>query len=76
MSQLPSDDYRNMSVLQLHDALHALRAEHRDLDQVILHLTENPSGDELQVRRLKKRKLELKDRINFIEHLLDPDQLA
>lgn len=50
-----------------------LQVEHRDLDLVIDHLMLNPPPDELLVRRLKKRKLLLKDRINQLEHLLLPD---
>ena len=54
-------------------ALHEMELEHRDLDLVIEHLTLNPPPDELLVRRLKKRKLLLKERINQFERLLDPD---
>ncbi len=53
--------------------LHELQVEHRDLDQVILHLIENPPPDELLIRRLKKRKLVLKDRILLLEQMLVPD---
>jgi len=53
--------------------LHELSAEHRDLDLVIAHLTANPPPDELLVRRLKKRKLLLKDRILSLEQMLVPD---
>ncbi|MBP5997925.1 MAG: DUF465 domain-containing protein [Azonexus sp.] len=53
--------------------LHELQVEHRDLDQVIAHLTENPPPDELLVRRLKKRKLALKDKILLLEEMLVPD---
>jgi len=53
--------------------LHELQIEHRDLDQVILHLIENPPPDELLIRRLKKRKLVLKDRILLLEQMLVPD---
>lgn len=53
--------------------LHELQVEHRDLDQVIAHLTEMPPPDELLVRRLKKRKLALKDRIRLLEEMLVPD---
>jgi hypothetical protein len=53
--------------------LHELQVEHRDLDQVIDHLTENPPPDQLLLRRLKKRKLLLKDRIIQLEELLIPD---
>jgi hypothetical protein len=53
--------------------LNELRVEHRDLDLVITHLIENPPPDELLVRRLKKRKLALKDRILLLEQMLVPD---
>lgn len=53
--------------------LHELRTEHRDLDLVITHLIENPPPDQLLVRRLKKRKLLLKDRILLLEQMLVPD---
>ena len=50
--------------------------EHRDLDLVIDHLLLNPPPDELLVRRLKKRKLVLKDRISQLQSTLEPDVLA
>ncbi len=50
-----------------------LRVEHRDLDDVIARLTEGPYVDQLQVRRLKKRKLLLKDVIARLESELIPD---
>lgn len=53
--------------------LYELQVEHRDLDQAIGNLTLNPSPDELVMRRLKKRKLLLKDRIVILERMLDPD---
>lgn len=53
-----------------------LRVEHRDLDVSILQLEENPPPDELTLRRLKKRKLLLKDRIASVERLLGPDLIA
>lgn len=53
--------------------LNELRIEHRDLDQVIAHLTDIPPADQLLVRRLKKRKLALKDRILLLEAMLEPD---
>lgn len=56
--------------------LHELRIEHRDLDQVIQHLTQSPPPDQLLVPRLKKRKLHLKDLILEIEALLIPDEPA
>ncbi|MCL2346483.1 MAG: DUF465 domain-containing protein [Desulfobulbus sp.] len=57
----------------IREQLHELRTEHRDLDQVIAHLSDNPPPDELLVRRLKKRKLLLKDQIELLEQMLIPD---
>lgn len=53
--------------------LHELQVEHRDLDQVINHLIDNPPPEDLLIRRLKKRKLLLKDRIIQLEEMLVPD---
>jgi len=53
-----------------------LAQEHRDLDDVIARLAGEPVQDELQLRRLKKRKLQLKDRIMQLECQLVPDILA
>lgn len=53
-----------------------LGIEHRDLDEVIARLTSDPSPDELQLRRLKKRKLWLKDEITRLQMLITPDILA
>jgi len=50
-----------------------LRIEHRDLDVVIARLVADPSSDELQQRRLKKRKLRLKDMIAYLENKLITD---
>lgn len=58
---------------EIRTQLRALQEEHRDLDQVIVHLIENPPADDLLPRRLKKRKLLLKDRILQLEALLVPD---
>ncbi|MCK6408609.1 MAG: DUF465 domain-containing protein [Thauera sp.] len=63
-------------VTSLRLRLEELRVEHRDLDDAIARLDDNPVEDELLLRRLKKRKLALKDRIVAIEHLLDPDEYA
>lgn len=57
----------------LQSELNELRTEHRDLDQVIAHMIEFPPSDQLLVRRLKKRKLALKDRILLLEGVLEPD---
>ncbi len=56
--------------------LHELRSEHRDLDTVIARLTENARYDQLQMQRLKKRKLHLKDEISWLESRLIPDDIA
>lgn len=53
--------------------LMALRQEHRDLDHAIAHLSEHPSTDQLQLRRMKKRKLRLRDQIAYWESKLIPD---
>ena len=53
-----------------------LRTEHRDLDAAIAALIATPAPDQLQLARLKKRKLRLKDEIAMIEDLLIPDIIA
>ncbi len=60
----------------LREKLAALKQEHRDLDSVITRLEESYPRDELQLRRLKKRKLVLKDEIVKIDALLIPDIIA
>ena len=50
-----------------------LRVEHRDLDEAISRLSRDPSVDQLQLRRMKKRKLKLKDWIGYLESKLIPD---
>ena len=57
-------------------ALESLKTEHRDLDTAIAAFAADPPGDELLQRRLKKRKLSLKDRIAYMERLLDPPEPA
>jgi len=60
----------------LHVKLATLQTEHRDLDEVIERLTETPPFDQLQLQRLKKRKLVLKDQISALENILMPDIIA
>ena len=55
------------------ERLKALRVEHRDLDDVISRLVEDPLVDQLELKRLKKRKLMLKDTILKLESELIPD---
>lgn len=62
--------------LELHSLLQQLQVEHRDLDLVVSQIMGQPVSDELLLRRLKKRKLQLKDRITQLERLLEPDELA
>jgi hypothetical protein len=71
MPDSANDEPQNL-IVQLHE----LRVEHRDLDEAIDRLEAAPTLDELLLRRLKKRKLHLKDRITVIERLLEPDELA
>jgi hypothetical protein len=61
---------------ELRAQLARLMQEHRDLDAAIEALQMTPSSDIIQVQRLKKRKLALKDRISFIEDQLTPDIIA
>ena len=61
---------------ELRSQLARLRQEHRDLDAAIEALQGAPGADLLQVQRLKKRKLQLRDRINAIEDQLTPDIIA
>jgi hypothetical protein len=61
---------------ELRAQLARLQQEHRDLDAAIEALADAPGADILQVQRLKKRKLFLRDRIAFIEDQLTPDIIA
>jgi hypothetical protein len=67
----PTDARDTPEVLQAR--LVDLRVEHRDLDEAINRLTLAPPDDQLMLRRLKKRKLLIKDRISQLERMLDPD---
>lgn len=55
------------------ERLEELRVEHRDLDDIIERLVMDPLVDQLQLRRMKKRKLSLKDMISRLESKLIPD---
>lgn len=65
-----------MTEEELRKKLEALRVEHRDMDAAIDALTQSGAGDQLQLARLKKRKLKLKDQISLIEDYLIPDIIA
>ncbi len=61
---------------ELREQLVKLRAEHRMLDDEIVSLEQNPSADQLLIKRLKKKKLVLKDQITSVEDKLLPDIIA
>ena len=66
--------------MKTHDVLRVelevFRREHRDLDEAIAALTERQTADQLTIRRLKKQKLLLKDKIAMVEDRLTPDIIA
>lgn len=69
-------DHRTLNdheISDIHARLQELQTEHRDIDNVINHLAATATPDELLIRRLKKRKLLLKDRIAQLEQMLIPD---
>ncbi|HTT81025.1 MAG TPA: DUF465 domain-containing protein [Stellaceae bacterium] len=66
----------DLDVESLKAKLAALKTEHRDLDDVIARIAELTPFDQLQLQRLKKRKLLLKDQISKIESELLPDIIA
>jgi hypothetical protein len=66
----------NADRVSLMQRLVALQVEHRDLDGVIHRLAESPGHDQLQLTRLKRRKLLLKDQMAWLERQIDPDVLA
>jgi hypothetical protein len=61
---------------ELREELARLQQEHRDLDAAIVALALSPSSDLIQVQRLKKRKLALRDKIRAVEDQLTPDIIA
>ncbi len=72
MTESANDDERATWKLELEH----LRQEHRDLDAAIEALLHMGSVDRLQIQRLKKRKLGLRDRMTFLEDQLTPDIIA
>jgi hypothetical protein len=72
MAEEPEDNV-NRELFRNIEKLRQLRIEHRDLDQVISRLALDIHTDEVQIRRLKKRKLLLKDQIAMLESQAIPD---
>jgi hypothetical protein len=73
MADIEDEDNVNRELFRNIEKLRALRIEHRDLDEVIERLTMDIHTNELQLKRLKKRKLMLKDQITRMESQLIPD---
>ena len=69
-------DIGNAERVALMERLAALQLEHRDLDVVIHRLAHDPGHDQLQLTRLKRRKLLLKDKMAWLERQIDPDVWA
>jgi hypothetical protein len=67
------DDKIETETFRSVERLKQLRVEHRDLDQVIARLVSDPHVDQLMLKRLKKRKLMLKDMITQLESARIPD---
>ena len=61
---------------KLLEKLKEYEQEHSDLDQILIQLQEKHTVDFLQIQRLKKRKLVLKDRIAYLKNDLEPDSIA
>jgi hypothetical protein len=66
----------NDEVSETESRLTQLRQEHRDLDAAIVALERVGTGDQLQLQRLKRRKLYLRDQISYLEDMLRPDIIA
>ena len=69
-----STDIEEQQILKAR--LHVLESEHRDLDDVIERLSEDKPFDQLQLQRLKKRKLVLKDEMTLVRSRILPDIIA
>jgi hypothetical protein len=72
----PNDSGPVLSMAEMRRKLEELRQEHRDLDDVIARLQEAAPFNQLQLQRLKKRKLALKDQMTKLESKLLPDIIA
>jgi hypothetical protein len=82
-NRFPSAKVAHISTVSMDDNLHSpqrrlieLRMEHADLDSLIDQATLEPSLDELALRRMKKRRLALRDQISRLDSQLDPPEPA
>ena len=73
MTEFPLSEDEKLEIVS---RLRELELEHQDLDDVIGRLSRDPAQDQLQLRRLKKRKLVLKDQIQKLRTRLIPDIIA
>lgn len=71
MNELTLDERKQLMI-----EIERLREEHRDLDTAIDALALVKTGDQIQMQRLKKRKLSLRDRIGYLEDQVTPDIIA
>lgn len=71
-----SASFSEEEIKQIKATIAELQLEHRDLDQLIEQLARDPAFEELHIKRLKKRKLQLKDQLARLEDELIPDFLA
>lgn len=69
-------EFGENATAEFEEELARLRQEHRDLDGAIDALKISVAGDQLQIQRLKKRKLGLRDRISYLEDQITPDIIA
>jgi hypothetical protein len=73
MEEAPMMMIHTADVEALKQRINQLQIEHRDLDDVISRLSQSAAQDQIQLQRLKKRKLFLKDQIYVLERQLEPD---
>jgi hypothetical protein len=71
-----NDELTDAQRAAIRDEVEQLKVEHRDLEAAIDALLAVGAVDQLQIQRLKKRKLLLRDRVNFLEDKINPDIIA
>lgn len=69
-------NYMDEQELSTRNRLEVLREKHRNLDEAIEKIGENHQVDQLQLRRLKKEKLQLRDEMSMLEDMIYPDIIA